>query len=537
MTHENEAIFRKFADGLLDEAQFLELERALRESPKVRRDYVRYMEFEALLHEATRSSDTLNHGSSPTPCPTPIAPAIWNWPHFAAVGMLVCAAMVSAILIWHWPESAPPMYQQSILKGHTDIAIVSSMKLEQDVKHDLSLQSGMLLRPGIIRIPAGMLEISFNGGTSVELLGPAELHLLSDQEATLLFGEAHVEVPATRLRFVLNSPYSSQVESNSKYSLTVDARESIVSVFNGKLEVSQLGADGYTYTSRTLKRSQRMRTSETEFELLESEVVPVEPHASKRSGPLLVSEQYIELVKSHSPLLYWRFENSTQQEIENEVSQEFTGKFVFSGDDRSIAMAGGVAKLTPSKNARTLEVSQPLTNFFNKSFTIELWVRPESGISQSLLSLVPAAPDPLDHALLLEFTEETQMVHPRYAFRFLHRNPPNKSGGINLFTNGGCKIGDWHHLVAVRTANSIRLYHNGNLVSLTVVEANDVSQDLICYLGQLRRRGGERQFSGEIDEFAIYQHALTTSQVRQHYYALEPEAPTPSAQSVFPEIH
>lgn len=537
MINEHEAIFRKFADGLLDEKQLVELEHALRESPVVRRDYIRYMEFEALLHDATCSRDSLVRSSASTLSPLSNAPRLWNWPPLAIVGILVCAATVGAVLMSYWPEIAPPMYQQSMLRGHTNIAMITDMKLEQGGENDATLQSGMLLRPGIIRIPSGKLEISFNGGTSVELLGPAEMHLLSDQEATLLSGEAHVEVPATGLRFVLNSPYSSQVESNSKYSLTVDARESIVSVFDGKLEVSQLGSDGHTYTSLTLESSQRMRTSETEFELLESEVVPVEQHASKRSGPLLVSEQYVRLVKSHAPLLYWRFENSAEQKIENEVGQDFTGKFTFSGDDRSIALVNGVAKFTPSAGARTLEVSQPLPNLLNESFTIELWVQPERGNSQSLLSLVPATPDPLEHALLLEFIEETQMVHPRYSFRFLHRNPPAKFGGINLFTNGGCKIGDWHHVVAVRTTSSLRLYHNGDLVSLSVVEANDASQDLVCFLGQLRRRSGERQFCGEIDEFAIYQHALTTSQIRQHYYALEPEAKTPSAQSVFPKVH
>ncbi len=512
-----EDVFRKLADDALDQAAFDGLEDALRQSPDLRRRYVRYMELEGLLHEECQW--------------TPAEPKLGirrrsaNAVRGIALIATALAASICGLAVW-WQSGSESLYQESNLQGHTDVAVVKGW--HNSPAAEKQLQPGMRLKPGSVKLPTGQLNLSFHGGADLELHGPAELHLLSEGEATLVFGEVAVEVPSAGTRFVLNSPHSSLVDNQSKYSLTVDARASIVNVFDGSLVASQLGADGYTYTSETVKRSQSLRATAYSLELFDSGGPESErTQKIQDSEKLRVPQEYVDLIVSASPAVYWRFESGAEQRIVNEMGEEHEGEFVYSGEElgeelveeQGIEIVDGMARFYESPCGRIIRSRDPLEDFLNAAYSVELWVRPNPRRQQSILSLVPEEGRvPWDHGLLFEFaTRKTALVHPENSFRFLHRARPAQSGGVNLFTGGGCSPNVWHYLAAVKTPDELRLYHNGKLVGLAKISGDSSPEALVCHLGQLRIPGIERQYSGYVDEMAIYRRELLPFEVREHF--------------------
>ena len=60
---------------------------------------------------------------------------------------------------------------------------------------DNANEIGSLLDPGVLRLKSGMVQIETYSGARMILEGPAELELLSPQEARLQYGKVSARVP------------------------------------------------------------------------------------------------------------------------------------------------------------------------------------------------------------------------------------------------------------------------------------------------------------------------------------------------------
>lgn len=526
-TEDYEGVFRSLFDGKLDDEQFRDLDRSLLESPELRKSYIRYAEMEGLLEDACLAA----------PVATADAKHRSSW----VVGSALAALATSWLLffLWRVPVEQPFGYQPSTLEGHTDVALIADWQPgEQGVEN---MEQGMRLKPGKIKLPSGRLRLLFNGGAELKLNGPAELHLLSEGEATLLRGKADVNIPSLTSQFVLNSPHSSFVDNHSRYSLSVNAGISVVNVFEGSLEASQLGDDGYTYTSQRIQSSQSLWATTSSLSLRPNGPTDWEIPPAAPLEKLDVTEEYVELVRNSEPIVYWRFEGSSSLQAQNEVGSGLHAEVVSSGSEPGMELIDGMASFRDTPHGRILLATDPIDNFLEGDYSIEFWVRLRSWRRQAILSLVgDDSHKSWDHGILFEYADEgTKLVHPSHAFRFLHRNPLGLSGGVNLFTSGGCPINTWHHLVAVKETGAIRFYHNGELVCRSNIGRDVQSEKLRCYIGQLRILDREtpvdgvpshyeglavvseiRRFNGDIDEVAIYRHQLSAWDVRRHYQAV-----------------
>jgi uncharacterized repeat protein (TIGR01451 family) len=95
--------------------------------------------------------------------------------------------------------------------------------------------------------------------------------------------------------------------------------------------------------------------------------------------------------------------------------------------------------------------------------------------------------------------------------------PSPQAWAVSAFNDGM-----WHQVVGVRDGNAYRLYIDGEYASATTGSTPHYSR---LFLGKRAARSNE-YFNGIIDEVAIYQRALSPSEIQLHYLAKRAD-PTP----------
>ncbi len=76
--------------------------------------------------------------------------------------------------------------------------------------------------------------------------------------------------------------------------------------------------------------------------------------------------------------------------------------------------------------------------------------------------------------------------------------------------------GQWHHIVGVYDGSTVRLYVDKALIASTPASGT-IASSFGTPLTLGRFNGGGFTFAGDLDEVAIYDHALTTDQIHHHY--------------------
>ncbi|WP_145374945.1 LamG-like jellyroll fold domain-containing protein [Symmachiella dynata] len=504
-------MFRRLADGDMTADEFAAVEERLLADSGFRERYVRAMGIEAGLHEALRFPGTFQ-----LPKPRRLSSVR------VFVFGSVCSMLLLGLAVWaYWafvPGRSGVIYHASASPGAKPVAIVTRAEAASD-----DVRPGMRIKPGVLLVGEGQLQLEFMNGAQINLEGPAELHILSVEAAKLISGKAAVRIPPGARGFILNTPDAAVVDLGTEFAVSVEKNgESEIHVVDGEVDVSLLGSDGNTLTNQRVTQTGAYRLSgwPLSFKRIDSPSVPLPGIQAQDSSPLRVRDSYVQSVLASQPDIYWRFEQLVDGQVPNEVGERWAGKIHTVAEDSSaIIIRDGVAWFTPSDHPHRLEADEPIQGFNRDSFTIELWVSPDSFHWATLAAVVPIEAPHL-HLSLFELPYKCGLVYTPGSFRFLHRHPPGKHGGTNVFTNGDCTPGQWHHLVAVKTPAGIKLYLNGELIRDIVAAAASDDSLYRLYVGQLHIEGTDRQLSGAIDEYAVYLRELSSEEIRGHYRAM-----------------
>lgn len=505
--------------------EFAAVEERLRSDAGFRERYLRAIDVEAGLYESFSFPGTFSVTAPRKKSPAQL---------FTIAA--TCAIVLVGFTGWiFWPSKAPLPPPNNgnaanlaaglkLLVGLKPVAIVTHMDQVAE-RSGSDLKPGMRIKPGVVKVASGQVQLEFLNGAQVNIEGPAELHLLSVDAATLTSGKAAARVPPGARGFVLNTPGAAIVDMGTEFAVAVDkGGESEVYVVEGAVDVSLLGKDGNTFTFDQLTETEALRVTRNPARLERI----VTPHATfpgiqaQTCAPLKVSDVYVRSILESRPAIYWRFETLVDGRVPNEVSPRFSGVVHLDPEDPSaIVVQDGVARFTPANNPRRIEPDEPIPGFNHESFTIELWASPDKLHWATFVSVVPEeSVERNKHLALLEFPYKCSLVYPPGSFRFLQRHPPETNGGTNLFTNGDCTPGLWHHLAAVKSPEGMKLFLNGKAVRQF---ADPVACDEDPYrvmVGQLYEGLTDRQLSGVIDEFAVYLRALKEAEISEHYRAM-----------------
>lgn len=557
------SLLRRLMDAELSAEEFHQLEHRLETDAEFRAAYVRYIDLEASLVEAL---DEMSppvagaihdaHGVQRVASNQPLAlpPRLRNAERAAGhvprtAGprspfrsrvrawslVAVCAACLLAGF-GYWaggarPPTGPTLrshFTESPLRGHKHVAIVTHVEGVTFQAGGPLLRAGARLKPGVLWLSAGQLQLEFLNGAQVVLEGPSELHILAVNSATLISGRAAARVPESARGFVLNAPDAAIVDLGTEFAVAVDdAGHSEVHVIDGEVEVSLLGDDGSTLTSATLYEasSLRVHAEASSLETIEDPVAPLLEIREQPARALPVTDRYYRAVLDSAPFLYWRFDLGEAGSVPNAVGPSWSARRQGTAEDIStIAFENGAARFQQGSGSRFLGPEEALVDFNADSYSIEFWVNPDRLHWATIVAVIPEG-DVWSryHLNVIELAHQTTLVHTPGSFRFLHRHPPNERGGVNLFSQEGCTPGQWHHLVAVKTPAELRLYLNGELTrQIAGAPGNSGNLRYRLVLGQLREDSAERQFAGSLDEFALYRRPLTSDEVRSHYTAMFP---------------
>jgi hypothetical protein len=411
--------------------------------------------------------------------------------------------------------------------GDSRIRSDAALIVHSEGTRSSSLSVGRRLKPGILKFDHGKVQLEFFGGAIVALAGPTELHLSSKDFATLVHGKATANVPLNARGFVLNSPDAAVVDLGTEFSLVVNERgKTEVEVLSGEVELSLLGSDGAMVKSQRMNEHTRIRVDGDTSELVSipSDENPAIAIETMHAKPLNVPRSYVQKVKDEKPEIYWRFEVDDSDAVANEMGELCRGALhglsTEAGNEKLIQIVNGHLRFSRGKEPRYVLSEKSIQDLGRGDNSIEVWFNTNDLQHATFTALLSGwSNNGDDHFETLEIVSQTNWVHEPGAFRFLHRSPPNglASHGFNLFSPSICIPGRWHHLVAVRDSTSLKLYVDGRLIRELSCPAVSDPNELKLLLGQVRFVGSERQFSGAIDEVAVYRHALSPDTIREHF--------------------
>ena len=217
---ELDEIITALLEGECNVEQKERLEHLLREDWECRRHYLASVD----LHAALLQSPMLASGRLHVPRRKRVA--FPKWIALAAAACVLLAA--SAAFVVGSRRHAPVAEVEPVSNG---CAVVVQ------VHGDSGLSSGMILNAGPLRLRGGLARIEFFCGATVLLEGEAELDIRSAWEATCRSGKARVSVPPAAEGFQLRAPGLRLVDLGTEFAVSVDATGAAeVHVFEGEVE-------------------------------------------------------------------------------------------------------------------------------------------------------------------------------------------------------------------------------------------------------------------------------------------------------------
>jgi hypothetical protein len=263
--------------------------------------------------------------------------------------------------------------------------------------------------------------------------------------------------------------------------------------------------------------------------------------AALTASRLRIPDGYAKSIRAANPIAYWRFEGDVDGEMPNEM-----------GDQLGCRLVGDAVRWRPGRDGSTIEfgvtegpgylISDDTLDLQPESYTVELWAKPAHFHHATLFSLLQwtAPQSPIGtHRMVFEICGpvsgltspyRTTDFHPGRV-RFIQESQPQFD--VDCFSPQPYAVRKWQHLAAVKSKSEMQLFVNGELVDSKPVIGR-LPPGLRILMGQLLPVSPEiddevtsRLFSGEMDEVAFYDRALSSDEIRSHFELVRPDSDIP----------
>lgn len=243
---------------------------------------------------------------------------------------------------------------------------------------------------------------------------------------------------------------------------------------------------------------------------------------------LMINDQYVAAVKESAPLAYWRFESDKDGLVRNEMRDHWHCRV--HGNPRWRDYHGNRSAELGVDGSFYLLTDDKFGDELRTSYTIEVWAKPSHVQLGDLVSLInwdPGSnfPAHIRHGALLELggpappnmsgARPDRFRRPE-VIRFFHHDSTNSKEGKSCFSKTSYLPREWQHVVGVKDESSLKLYVNGKQID-EVRDAQVTPAGWRVLLGRFYVDELRRVFVGELDELAIYAHALEAEEISEHF--------------------
>jgi hypothetical protein len=213
-----ESLIHAQLDGEITSEQHAELDGLLRENLQARRLYLELADQHARLLQRS----TINTSRLKTP-PVATRTAWWR-----TSTLLASAAALLLLGLVVWPHK--PVEKEATSNG----AAMLSQTLDAEFSQ-ASLRSGDTIAPGILTLNKGVAQIEFFSGATALIEGAAQIEIISAWESRCISGRVRVHVPPAAKGFLMHAPDVKLEDLGTEFALNVNGKDSAVHVFDGEV--------------------------------------------------------------------------------------------------------------------------------------------------------------------------------------------------------------------------------------------------------------------------------------------------------------
>ncbi len=155
----------------------------------------------------------------------------------AVTALCVVALLVSVALVWisRW-QARPATPVTPVAVVPPVVARIVESSNAQWAQADFATERGTQLTASTMSLTEGLVELGFNGGTSVLVQAPATLRLESADQMFLISGAVSVTVAEGTTGFVVRTPTGTVVDYGTEFGVLVNGQgETETLVFKGKV--------------------------------------------------------------------------------------------------------------------------------------------------------------------------------------------------------------------------------------------------------------------------------------------------------------
>jgi hypothetical protein len=532
-----------YLDDTLLDAERDELVAWLKAHPDHLRVFVEANLFEQQIRQAVHGQVQREAGmhfaetsGSPQPKPHRIGEEIQSsWIHrpwlrlvpadamLRAVALAACVAVLAAgFAVWFKRTSA----------RETTSTAVAMLARAVDARWSQStspLRVGSALEPGWLRLESGLAQVDFYSGARVVIEGPAQLRLVSPNEAVCPTGRLLAQVPRPARGFCLKTDQINVVDLGTTFGIDATSGRTEVHVFKGKVEL----LTGTAAKQVLGKGHAAMAEGDAPLRLMAASTAAFTPMFQLQQRSLASEairyDQWrltnMRLNQDPSLVVHLDFEdlNGSEWTLRNAAeSNRSVEDVTIVGCQRAEGRWHEKQALEfQSVNDRVRLVAPGKYD----ALTLSAWVRVK-GLDREF------------NSLFMCDGFEPGTIH------WLIRN--DGVLGLTVFGQGSGnfqilasppvltldKFGMWLHLAVVLDGKAMQIvqYVNGTPVSRHALTLEPPFRLGPAELGNWNVRSGPnpapfliRNFSGSLDEFALFNCALTDAQVRELFFTGKPD--------------
>lgn len=532
LTGEEQGWIESYVNGTLSGADFETMEDRVASDPAFRAVFRRYLAMDSHLLANPGGGEA--EDSATNAWLREERPVSANSPTSLLKPLAVAAALAFfsglAFMYWLVPGETTIAGEQKEASAE-GFAVIGNLSSPVWKAGSSPRRAGDTLSKESFHLASGTAEIQFFSGATMIVAGPAEISLTSAWEATCLEGRVRMRVPPAARGFKLHAPSTEIIDLGTEFGLEVSGEEAHVEVFEGEIEFKHRDGEKRLVESGSAWKLPR---SESESPLQTGQADIPNTSVFKSEASRLNRDDFERWTKhrdrlSRDPRLiaYYTFDQKGGL-----VPDLTTGSV--ENHDGAIVLAEPVDGRWPGLKS-ALEFRRPgarvrvnIPGEF-EAFTFSAWVRIDSLDRQySGLFLGDGYETGEPH---WQINEEGQMMlsvmvddsrpNPRAkngrGFHRVYFSPPMWDRSMS---------GQWIHLASIFDPANARVSHfvNGEKIHSQTIEKEYLIKQLRIGNGEVGNWGlpfsedptwAIRNLNGRIDEFAIFQQALSEAEIAE----------------------